>query len=125
VELTYARWLAWCTGISLAALALAFLLYLLRIAEPLVPLEQLPALWSLPVEQFLAATGAPAGWGWLAQAGRGDYLNVVGVAMLCGVTLVCYARILVRPGDRVTRALALAQMVVLLAAASGLLAGGH
>ena len=128
MELIYARWLAWCTRAALAVLILTFLAYVSGAAAPLVVLERLPGLWSLPVDQFVAATGAPRGWDWLAQAGRGDYANHLGVALLGAVTLICYVRLLpalIRSGERALALLAALQILVLAAAASGLLTGGH
>jgi hypothetical protein len=125
MELIYARWLAACTRIALGTLIATFLAYLYGLTEPLVPPERLPALWHLPVDQFLAATGAPAGWNWLARVGWSDYMNMIGVALLCLVTVVCYLRLLCHRGDAIVRLLALAQVLVLLAAASGLLPGAH
>lgn len=128
MELIYARWLGWCTGVALAALAATFLVYVIQLSEPLIALERLPQVWSLPVDRFLGVTGAPAGWSWLAVAGKGDYANLIGVALLGLVTLLCYLRVLptlVRRGERALALVAAAQIVVLLAAASGLLAGGH
>jgi hypothetical protein len=128
VDLTYARWLGWCTRVALAVLIAAFLAYLLRLAPPLVSLERLPEVWSLPVDRYVAATGAPTGWGWLGRLGNGDYLNMLGVAMLCLVTVVCYLRVLTalfRSGERALGVVALLQVAVLLAAASGLLAAAH
>jgi hypothetical protein len=128
MELTYARWLAWCTGIALSALALAFLAYLFQLSEPLIALERLPQVWELPVDRFREATGGPAGWGWVRFAARSDYTNLIGVSMLGLVTVVCYLRVLpllLRRGERTLALLAGAQILVLLAAASGLLAAGH
>lgn len=128
MELIYARWLGWCTAIALAVLAATFVVYVLELAEPLIALERLPEVWRLSVDRFAGVTGAPAGWGWLAVAGKGDYANLAGVALLGLVTLVCYLRILpvlVRRGERVLALVAAAQIAVLVAAASGWLAGGH
>ncbi len=128
MELTYARWLDWGTRISLALLIAAFAAYLFGLLEPWVPLAGLPAAWTLPVDRYLAATESPAGWGWLELAAYGDYANLVGVALLGLVTVACYLRLLVTllaRGERVYAALVLAQVGVLLAAASGLLSGGH
>jgi hypothetical protein len=128
VELTYARWLGWCTRVSLGVLVAAFLAYLLGLAQPLVSLERLPEVWSLPVDRYVAATGAPTGWTWLSRLGNGDYLNMLGVAMLCLVTVACYLSVLpalFRRGERALGVIALLQVAVLLAAASGLLAAGH
>jgi hypothetical protein len=123
VELIYARWLDWGTRIALAVLVAAFAAYVLGLLEPWVPLGELPSVWSLPVERYLAATSAPSGWGWLALAGRGDFANFAGIALLALVTLVCYLRLLVAllaAGQPRYALLVLAQVLVLLAAASGL-----
>jgi hypothetical protein len=128
MELIYARWLSWCTRAALAVLAAAFFIYVLQVMEPLIALQRLPQVWSLPLERFLAATGAPTGWEWLRAATKGDYANLVGIGMLGLVSALCYLRLLlalVRRGERALAVLAALQIAVLLAAASGLLAGGH
>jgi Na+(H+)/acetate symporter ActP len=128
MELIYARWLSWCTRVGLTALALAFVAYLSGLAEPLIPLEHLPQVWSLPLERYLAASGAPTGWQWLRVAAKGDYANLAGIAMLGLVTVVCYVRLLaalLRRGERALALIAALQIAVLLAAAAGLLTGGH
>lgn len=128
MELIYARWLGWCTRAALAVLVASFLSYALGWMQPLIPFERLPQVWALSLEPFLAATGAPTRWDWLRVAGKGDYANLVGIAMLGMVSLVCYLRLfltLVRGAERTLAALAALQIAVLLAAASGLLAGGH
>jgi hypothetical protein len=128
MELIYARWLSWCTRAALAVLAAAFFIYVLQVMEPLIALQRLPQVWSLPLERFLAATGAPTGWEWLRAAMKGDYANLVGIGMLGLVSALCYLRLLlalVRRGERALAVLAALQIAVLLAAASGLLAGGH
>ena len=124
----YARWLGGGTHVGLLALAAAFILYATGALDPVVPFERLPAVWSLPVDRFVAATGWPSGWGWLALLGHADCLSVAGVAVLCAVTIACYARILpglLRRGERAQAALAAAQILVLLAAASGVFAATH
>jgi hypothetical protein len=127
MELSYARWLAWGTRAALGVLIACFVVYVLGILEPLVAHPDLVRLWTLPVGEYLAATGAPTGWSWLHFLGTGDYLNLAGIAMLCLVTVLCYARIvpLLAKTDRVYAAIALLQIVVLLAAASGYFSGAH
>ena len=121
----YARWLSAGTHLGLLLLALAFLLYASGVLDPIVPFALLPEVWTLPVDRFVAATGWPTGWRWIGSLGRADCLSVASVAWLCAVTIACYARILaglVRRGERLQAALALAQVLVLLAAASGIFA---
>jgi hypothetical protein len=127
-QLLYARWLDRGTRFGLVLLVLLFGLYLSGLFEPKVPLERLPALWTLPVEQYLQATGSPQGWGWLALVRHGDVANLVGIAVLAGISVLCLLALLPgywRRGDRLYVGLALAEIVVVMAAASGLLTGGH
>jgi hypothetical protein len=112
----YARWLDIGTRIALVVLIVSLLIYLLGILDPLVPLQDLPRLWTLPADRYVAATGAPTGWGWLGFLSRGDYLNLLGVALLATITVVCYARILpLLP--RLQAVLAAIQIAILLGAA--------
>lgn len=122
----YARWLRAGTWAAFAFSVLALALYLGGVAAPLVPLEQLPQLWTLPVEQFRSRAGAPSDWAWLRYLGYGDYLSLAGICLFGMLSLVCYARVLpsfLARGERVQAVLAAAQIVVLLAAASHLIPG--
>src|SRR6185436_13777308 len=76
---SFARWIALGTRAGLALLVAGFAAYLTGLLPPHVPLADLAASWHLPLAQFAAATGAPAGWQWLALAGRGDYFNFLGI----------------------------------------------
>ena len=118
----YARWLNIGTRIGLAWLVASFALYMLALLDPHVPHGELPRLWMLPVDQYIAASGAPTGWGWTALLHRGDYLNFIGVALFAGISALCYARVvplLIANGERGRAAIAVLQIVVLLAALSG------
>ena len=124
----YARWLDWTGRAGLAVLVAAFIAYVSGALEPHVPLEQLPALWSKQLPEYLALTGAPTGWRWLELLPRGDYMSLAGVALLALATLTCYVRLAVaflRSGERLQLALATAQILVLLAAALNLFGGAH
>jgi hypothetical protein len=116
----YARWLAWGTRIALLVLIASFLAYALALRDPLLPPQELAKLWAFPVDHYIAASGAPTGWGWLQLLHKSDYLIFLAVAMLGLVTVVCYARIvpmLFRQGERWRAVIGIAQMTVLLAAA--------
>jgi len=118
----YARWLDIGTRIGLAALVVGFALYVFGVLDPHVPPQDLARLWTLPVDHYVATAGAPTGWDWLQHLGKGDYLNFLGISVFASITIVCYARIvptLFVEGDRLQLGLAIAQIVVLIAAASG------
>jgi hypothetical protein len=124
----YARWLSVGVGVGFAALLVSFLLYLTRWVPPGIAPENLPLYWSLPVTEYVAITGAPTGWSWIFRLGEGDLLNFVGVAVLAMTTVLCQLRVLphfARTGQRSLALIALAQVALLAAAASGLLFTVH
>ncbi len=127
-QLRYARLLEACTRLGLAVLVLSFCAYAGGLLSPRVALQRLPELWSLPVADYLQQTQSPTGWGWLTLLRHGDFAGLLGIAILAGCSLLCLLA-LVPPyrkrGDRVYVALCLAEVAVVLVAASGWLAGGH
>jgi len=128
MQSTYARWLDVATRVGFAISLAAFLVYAGGLVEPFVPLEQLPRLWTLPAARFVEVTREPTGWGWLGMLGYADFLNLAAVALFGIVTLACYARIvplLFAAGERLQACIALAQVLVLAAAAAGFFTGGR
>lgn len=128
-QLTYARVLDKGMKVGLLSLVVTFGLYVFGVLTPHVPVEELPRYWSLPVKEYLAATGIHPGWGWVAMLGRGDFLNFLGIAFLSSVAILCYLSItpiFFRKRDRIYGWLAVAEVLVLVLAASGVLkSGGH
>jgi hypothetical protein len=119
----YARWLDIGTRVGLATLVVGFAVYVFGVLDPHIPPQELARLWTLPVDHYVATAGAPTGWDWLPLLGKGDYLNFLGIGAFASMTIVCYARIvptLLVEGDRAQAGLAIAQTLILLAAASGL-----
>jgi hypothetical protein len=115
----YARWLDRMVRVVFLLASAAFALYVFGLLPPFVALEELPALWRLPLPEYLARSGAPTGWSWLPLVSRADYLSLAAVALFALLTLVCYLRVIpLLP--RLQALLALAQVAVLLAAISGL-----
>lgn len=124
----YARWLDYGTRIGFVVLVATFLAYVFQLVPPAIELDDLPRYWRLPVDQYLAATGAPAGWGWVRRLDSGDYLNFLGVAVLGSVTIVCYLRLLpalLARGERVFAIICALEIAVLAVAAAGLAGAGH
>jgi len=124
----YARWLDVGTKAGFAALIVTFLVHAFELLPPGIALEHLPRYWHLPVDEFIALTGAPTGWTWIARLGEGDLLNFVGVAILGAVTILCYARVLpvfLRRGERVFAAICVAEIIVLVTAAAGIFGAAH
>lgn len=122
----YARWLDGASKGGFALCLCAFVLYAGGVLASYIPAPELPRYWALPVSRFVAATGMPHGWDWLGYLRYGDVLSLGAVALLALVTPVCYARVLPRlvaERDWLQAGLVIAQLAVLVAAASGRLAG--
>ena len=124
VQRTYARWLDLGTKLGFALLVCSFIAYAIGVTEPFVPLERLPELWGLPVERFNSAIHAPTGWHWLHHWWRSDYLTYFGVVALLLTTIASMLRamfILFSLGERLQAGIALAQTLVLVLAATGII----
>jgi len=155
-QLLYADILEKSMYIGLGLMLLTFLVYLTGIMKPAVPLDQISNYWKMPVsakdghgaaqpakeepppkpgylqsinKDFLHLEKPPTGWAWLNLLGYSDFLNFLPVAMLAGVTILCYAAIipgLFRRKDKAYAIMAIAEVAILVLAASNLLTvGGH
>jgi hypothetical protein len=124
----YARLLDWGTRLGLLVLILGFAAYMLGLTTPLVSLQDLPQLWNQPVAVYLEKYGTPVGWGWLGMLGKGDMLNLLGIAILAGSSippLLGLVPLYLKRQDYIYSGLCVAIILVLVLAASGVLTGGH
>jgi hypothetical protein len=127
-QVLYARTLEIGMYVGLACLLATFAVYLSGVMAPHIPLDDLSKHWDKSVHEYLHDANIEPGWSWITMLRRSDFLNFVGIATLAGVTVVCYLAILptlLRNRDFVYAALALLEVLILAAAASGILAVGH
>jgi hypothetical protein len=127
-QLHYAGLLEKGVHIGLACLLLTFPLYVFGVVEPSIPLEKVPQCWVLDAPSYHREVGMETGWHWVSMLGYGDFINYLGITLLASVTLLCYLAIIPRMLKRratIYALLALVQIVVLVVAASGILAAGH
>ena len=115
--------------VGLLTLLVTFLIYTTGILDPYIPLNRLADYWHMSASQYLHTADIPDGWGWAKMVGYGDFLNFIGIAILAGVTIISYMAIiptLFRNKDTVYAIIACLEVLVLVAAASGLIStGGH
>ena len=126
-QILYAKILEIGMYIGLLILLITFILYTFGIMNPYIPLDKISEYWTMNVEDYLHHANIKAGWTWLGMLKYGDFINFVGIAMLAGVTILCYVAIvptLLRNKDRVYAVLALLEAVILAVAASGILGAG-
>ncbi len=127
-QVFYARWLAGGVRVGMTVVVLAFVGYLVGWLPSDVPPAELSRWWGLPLSGYLQRTGSPSGWGWLSQLGHGDAAALFGVAVLASAAVPALLALVLRAWsvrDRVLALLAVAQVVVIVLAASGWLTLGH
>lgn len=127
-QLRYARVLDWSSKVGLVVLLLSFGAYLTGLMEAHVPPERLPELWIHPVGRYLELTQSPTGWGWLSLIHLGDMAGLLGIAILSGGSVACLLALVplyAARGDRAFVAICLAEVSVVVLAASGWLSGAH
>jgi hypothetical protein len=127
-QLLYAKILEWGMYLGLLILFITFGLYTFGVLDPYIPMDKISKYWSYNVHDYLEHAEIKAGWAWLGMLKYGDFINFIGVAMLAGVTIICYTAIvptLLKNKDVVYAIIAVLEVIILGAAASGLLAVGH
>jgi len=127
-QIQYAAILNIGSRIGLALLVITYLIYITGVLPPYVSMETLTTLWSLPTAEYLHNAQVEPGWFWFSQLKHGDFLNFISIAILAFLSVICYLSIL--PGllkrkDRIYAFLVIAEVVVLVLAASGIVVGGH
>lgn len=128
-QIAYANFLFYgCWG-GLALMIITYLIYISGIMAPYVPMELVMKYWSLPVQNYLSDNNVPTGWGWLTLLSKGDFLNFLGIALLAGLTIICYLPLIfvyLKKNDRAYTIIVLLEVIVLCVAASGIVGtGGH
>lgn len=117
------------TNAALLMLAVTFSLYLFGVMDPFIPTAELPNYWMLSLTDFMAASGAPTGWGWVNHLDKGDYINIAGIALLSGVSGMCYLVILLNgrlKKNGLMKVMLIAELFLITLAASNILSvGGH
>jgi hypothetical protein len=128
-QIAYAKVLNILMFLGLAIIVVTFVLYMSGILSSFIPPQEIPNYWTMASKDFIHGLNAPTGWDWLALVGKGDYLNFVGIALLAGLSIICYLvilPILMRKKDIPYVVIAIIEVAVLSLAASGILkSGGH
>ncbi len=125
----YALLLGWGTRVGLVLLVLSFTAYVTGLLTPHVPLDRLPSLWNLPVDTYHQLAGTPEVFDWMALIRHGDRINMIGIAVLAGCSLLPLLALIplfLKQRNGIIYAVICAlEAAVLLLAASGVLSAGH
>lgn len=128
-QIVYAEILERGMFLGLILILVSFVLYVLGIIKPYIPVTEISKYWSLGVGEYLQTTQIHQGWWWVGMLGYGDFLNFIGIALLAGVTIFCFlviTPVLWKNNDKVYAAFSLLEVIILGLAASGMFgSGGH
>ena len=129
-QVQYANILFWGAWLGIALMVVTYFVYVGGVLEPHIPLEEVPNVWGLRVTEYVAKYGIPLGWGWAGLVGKGDFFNFLGIALLAGMTVICFLVTLIpaylKQKDKPLLAVSVLEIIVLTVAASGLLGvAGH
>lgn len=135
-QVLYADVLAKGMYAGLLLMIMTFALYVFGIMEPAIPLNEIANYWNMPVHEyqeainqtFLHREHVVTGWSWLGLINKGDFVNFIPIAMLSGVTIICYIAVapgMFRRGDKAYGIICILEVLILSLAASGLLTVGH
>ena len=128
-QVTYANLLFIGAWVGIILMMVTYVIYLTGILSPHVDMTLITQNWHRGVDEYLAITHSPKGWGWVSLLNKGDFLNYLGLALIALLTIFCYLFLISGYGKRkdwIFFAICLIEVVVLSVAASGILgAGGH
>jgi len=128
-QIRYANLLFWGAWAGIAIMVVTYFIYVTGIFEPHIPLNEVSNAWGMRVTDYVEKYDIPLGWGWVGMVGKGDFLNFIGVALLAGMTVVCFIVLIptyVGRKDWPLTGIVIAEIVVLVVAASGIFgSGGH
>ncbi|MBI5190383.1 MAG: hypothetical protein HZA22_06885 [Nitrospirae bacterium] len=126
-QLVYAGILEKGMQLGLLGLIITFVIYMSGILPAKIPVDQVGNYWGMSVHEYLAATGMSPGWTWVRFIGNGDFINFIPIAILAGVTILCYMAVIpvfLKKKDKVYAIIGTLEVLVLVLAASGVLKGG-
>lgn len=124
---TYASFLEIGSRIGLYLSIAAFFVYVLGLLPAYVDTADIDRYWSLPLADYVAATGIPTGPGaWLSMLGTGDGLAALPVVLLSLLSLAAYVMIALptlRDRDHIYAVFIVAEAVLIGATVFGLIGG--
>ncbi|MCF8010411.1 MAG: DUF1634 domain-containing protein [Clostridiales bacterium] len=128
-QIKYANLLLYGSWIAIAILIITYTIYLSGIVSPYIDPAQMPHYWSMSAADYLHEANVSSGWGWISLLGYGDFLNFIGIVLLGSLTIIGYLTLLlrsyIRQKDIPYTSIVIIEILVLVLAASGILAGTH
>ncbi len=128
-QIPYANLLFIGAWAGILLMLITYFIYVTGILPAHVDRSKIPTLWGKGVNEYLAITHSPHGWGWLKLLNKGDFLNFIGLTLIAVLTIICYLFLVIgykKRKDWVYFFICVFEIAVLTLAASGILGtGGH
>lgn len=131
VHVLYAKTLDLVSHAVIVTMSIGYVLYLTELLPLGIPIETLAANWNLSAADMQARLHQPSGWSFLTNPGgllQGDIVSYMSVILLALATLFCLAvavTVYFREKKPLFFTIALGQFLVLVVAASGIVAAGR
>lgn len=125
-QLSYATLLVWLVRANLVAMSVFFLLYATGWVPAAIPIAEVPMYWTMSASTYASTVGVSTGWAWIHSLGDSGVLAFVGTVLFpVTTTIAALAAAVLFARDRVAvySLIALAETVVLVIAATGIIAG--
>lgn len=126
--MAYAEILSWVSLLGMIFLGLGFFIYLMQMLPSTVSIQEISQHWHLKASDFTHQLHIPTGWAWIDHIFHGDILSYASIVFLSTGTIGCLAIVAVvffREKNHIYTAIAIAQVLILLLAASGIVSSGH
>ncbi|MEJ5299390.1 MAG: hypothetical protein WHS38_00190 [Thermodesulforhabdaceae bacterium] len=128
-QIIYADILFYGSWSAIAIMTITYILYIVGVLDPYIPLKDVPLHWSKNVHHYVEEARIPTGWGWLTLIGKADFLNFIGIVLLGALTIIGFISLVpayIKKKDTLFTIISIIEVLVLILAASGILkTGGH
>ena len=131
VQLVYGRVLETVSHVGMAFLTAGYLVYVLQLLPPSVPIDAIAGNWHLKASELQQKLHTPSGWSFLsstAALAHGDVVSYLSIYFLAMATIICLAFTIIifyREKNYLYTTISVLQVLVLLIASAGVVSGGH
>lgn len=128
VQLAYADILSKVTLLGMVFLGLGLFIYVFELRPSMVSAATVSEHWHMRASEYTQHLQTPNGWDWIEHIFYSDILSYASIIFLSMGTIGCLivtTFAFFKEKDRIYTAISIAQVLILLLAASGIVGGGH
>ncbi len=114
--------------IGLVVLVIGFVVYATGLLPAVIPVETVPEIWTMRASEFVEAYPAFEAWEWPSYLANADIISFASLVLLAFTVLFSFVVLFflfLRRRKPIYAAIVIAEIGVLILAASGTLGGGH